>query len=335
LAEEPLTGSKAEPCAQKPESHPAERDSPCRSEIYIDRAPGSWALVALLSMATAGALIGRSIILHAPDAARFVQDNKPALQLWAGLIGFLCGYGLAAGAVMTLWSWQLQKIFQPRVPRMSAFRWALAAALALLIVSWLDAGIPAGMVAGRPVHLFFRQIGGITIAGGLVAIPGLVGFLAVRSLAWNDSQWDEDPRCQILMVVRLRRHLRRLLGAFGLLLTLLVVTTAARRQLVLTFYKNSSFSQESILLYGLLFAAVLALFHVSATMAIDGRCERLLAEYAPIPDPTAEDISTPLARRETLAAFLGMGASWQKSFQDGIIIFAPLFTALIGTALPK
>lgn len=105
------------------------RDSPCRSGIYIDRAPGSWALVALLSMATAGALIGRSIILHAPDAARFVQDNKPALQLWAGLIGFLCGYGLAAGAVMTFWLWQLQKIFQPRVPRMSAFRWALAAAL--------------------------------------------------------------------------------------------------------------------------------------------------------------------------------------------------------------
>ena len=70
-------------------------------------------------------------------------------------------------------------------------------------------------------------------------------------------------------------------------------------------------------------------------MAIDARCERLLAQYAPVPDPKAEDISTPLARRQNLAAFLGMDASWQKSFQDGIIIFAPLLTALIGTALPK
>jgi len=98
LAEEQLTGNKAEPLARRPESLSKGEDSPCRSETYIDRTPGSWTLVALLSMATAGALAGRSIILHAPDAARFVQDNKAALQLWAGLIGFLCGYGLAAGA---------------------------------------------------------------------------------------------------------------------------------------------------------------------------------------------------------------------------------------------
>jgi hypothetical protein len=44
------------------------------------------------------------------------------------------------------------------------------------------------------------------------AAPGLVGFLALRSLAGNDSQWDEEPRCQILMVARLRQHLRRLPG---------------------------------------------------------------------------------------------------------------------------
>jgi hypothetical protein len=124
-------------------------------------------------------------------------------------------------------------------------------------------------------------------------------------------------------------------GAFGLLLTLLVVTTAARRQFVLTVYKNAIFSPEYILLYGLLFAAVLALFHVSATTALDGRCERLLAEYAPVPEPAAEDISTPLARRRDLAVFLGIGGSWQKSFQDGVIVFAPLLTALIGTVLPK
>jgi hypothetical protein len=336
LAEEQLTGNKAELRAQKPGSHPTERDSPCRSGTYIDRAPGNWALVALLAVAAGGALIGQWVILQAPDATRFTADNiKAALQLWAALIGILSGFGLAAGVIMTRWSWQLLKTFQPRVPRMSAFRWAVATVLVLLMVSWLDTGLPAVTVAGRHVHLFARQIVAITIAGGVIAIPGLVGFLAARSLAWNDSQWDEDPRCQILMAARLRRHLRRLLGAFGLMLTLIVVTTAARRQLVLTVYKNATYSQEQVLLYGLLFAAVLALFHVSATMALDGRCERLLAEYAPVPDPAAEDISTPLARRQDLAAFLGMGASWQKSFQEGVIIFAPLFTALIGTALPK
>jgi hypothetical protein len=336
LAEEQPAGSKAGPRAQEPGSSPAETDSPCRSETYLDRAPGNWALVALLAVAAAGTLIGYWAILWAPEARRLTAGNvNVALRLWAELIGVLSGFGLAAGVIMTLWSWQLLKTFQPRVPRMSAFRWAVATVLVLLMAFWLDTRLPAAMVGGKPVHLFSGQIVAISIAGGVVAIPGLVGFLAARSLAWNDSQWNEEPRCQILMVVRLRRQLRRLLGAFGLLLTLLVVTTAARHQFVLTVYKNATYSPEYILLYGLLFAAVLALFHVSATTALHGRCERLLAEYAPVPDPAAEDISTPLARRRDLAVFLGMGGSWQKSFQDGVIIFAPLFTALIGTALPK
>jgi hypothetical protein len=338
LADEQTTGNEAAARAQGPESDPMENDTPCRADVHIDRAPGNWALVALLAVAALGALIGRWIILKAPDARQFTPDNKAApqaLQLWAALIGILSGSGLAAGVLMARWSWQLLRTFRPKVPRMSAARWALATALVLLTVNWLQAGLPAGTVPGQHVHLFGRQLVAISIAGGLIAIPGLVGFLAARSLAWNDSQWNEEPRCQILMVVRLRRHLRRLLGAFGLLLTLIVVTTAARRQLRLAIKPNAAYSQEFVLLYGLLFAAVLALFHLSAAMALDGRCERLLAEYAPVPDPAAEDISAPLARRADLAAFLGMGASWQKSFQDGVIIFAPLLTAVIGAALPK
>lgn len=336
VAEEQLTGSKAAPRAQKPGSSLTERDSLCRSGTYLDQAPGNWALVALLAVAAAGTLIGYWAILWAPEARRLTAGNvKAALRLWAELIGIFSGFGLAAGVIMTVWSWQLLKTFQPRVPRMSAFRWAVATVLVLLMAFWLDTRLPAALVGGKPVHLFTGQIVAISIAGGVIAIPGLVGFLAARSLARNDSQWDEQPRCQILMVVRLRRHLRRLLGAFGLLLTLLVVTTAARRQFVLSVHPNAVYSPEYILLYGLLFAAVLALFHVSATTALHGRCERLLAEYAPVPDPAAEDISTPLARRRDLAVFLGMGGSWQKSFQDGVIIFAPLLTALIGTALSK
>jgi hypothetical protein len=190
-------------------------------------------------------------------------------------------------------------------------------------------------VNGRPVHPFSGEIAGLSVVGGVVAIPGLIGFLALRSLARNDSQWDEKPQGQILMALRLRRHLRRLLGTFGLFLTLYVVATVARRQLILAFYKNATYPQDYPLLIGLLFAAVLALFHVSATMAINWRCERLLDEYAPIPDPRSDDISTPLSRRRDLAAFLGVDSSWQQAFQNGIFVLSPLLTALIGTALPK
>jgi hypothetical protein len=335
LAEEQLTGPAAVTRARGPGDTSVETGSRCRSEARVDEAPNSWALVTLLLVAAIGAWIGHFVILHAHDAAQFTGDKTAALELWAGLIGGFCGYSLAAGVVMTRWSWQVLKIFKPRAPFGSAVRWALATGLILLTV-WLAAsGTPVATVNGRPVHLFFRELEGITIAGGVVALPGLVGFLALRSLAGNDSQWDEEPRCQILMVARLRQHLRRLLGAFGLFLTLLVVTTAARRQVVLTFHKNAAYPQEYVLLYGLISAAVLALFYVSATMAIDRRGERLLDRYAPIPDPDAEDISTPLKRRQDLSALLALGVSWQNSFQNGIVVFAPLLTALIGTALPK
>jgi hypothetical protein len=333
LAEEPLTVQQAQ--ARAPRGDWTENNSRCRSEVHLGGAPRSWTLLALVFIAALGAWIGRSVILDAPDAARFTQGNRVALELWAALMAGLCGYGLAAGVVMTGWLRQVLKTFTPAASFRGWVRWALVTALVLVMVMLAPAGIPAGAVGGRPVHLFFRQIVAIAVAGAVIAVPGLVGFLAVRSLARNDDQWHEEPRCQVLMVLSLRQHLRRLLGTFGLLLTLLVVATAARRQLVLTFYKNSTFPQEFVLLYGLLFASMLALFHVSATMAIDGRCQRLLARYAPIPDPGAEDISTPLRRRQDLAALLAVGGSWQQSFQNGIVVFAPLLTALIGTALHK
>jgi hypothetical protein len=280
-------------------------------------------------------LLGWFVIRNAPDAARFTPANKAALELWAILIGAMCGYGLAAVVVMIGLLDQVRRIFRPKIPWASAGRWILASLLTIALVWLVTSRIPAGTVNGRPVHLFFHQIAGISIAGGLGAIPGLVGFLALRSAARNDTQWKGKPRCQILLVMRLRRHLRRLLGTFGLFLVLYVVTTAERRRLVLAFYKNATYPQDYALLIGLIFAAVLALFHISATMAINWRSERLMDKYAAIPDPDVADISTPLSRRRDLGALLGADAPWQRTFQNGIIVLAPLLTALIGTALPK
>ena len=335
LAEEPVADHQAGARAQGPVEGRRQNDAQCRSEVHVDGAPGSWTLVGLLLVAALGTWLGRSLIVYAPDAARFTQgNNKVALGTWAALIGAFFGYGLAAAVVMSRWVWQVLKIFKPAAPRRSVAGWALVTGLILVTVLAAGTLIPAATVRFRPV--FSGQIVIIAVAGAVIALPGLVGFLALRSLARNDDQWHEEPRCQVLMVIRLRQRLRRLLGTFGLLLTLLVVETAARRHLVLTFYKkNAAFSPEFVLLYGLLFAAMLALFHITATMAIDGRCQRLLTRYAPIPNPDEKDISTPLSRRQDLAALLEVGGSWQQSFQNGIVVLAPLLTALIGTALQK
>lgn len=331
-AEQPAEPQK-KASAVLPGSNSEGDDLQCSSEAR--ESAGSWALVILLTVATLGALLGRDLILWAPDAAKFTSANKAALQLWAGLIGLLCGYGLAAVLVITRWSWQLLRTFKPRFPWKSAGWWFLATGLTILIIPLLMESIPAGSMNGRPVHPFSHQIMVLSVVGLVAAIPGFAGFLAVRSLAGDDSQWKKEPRCQILMVVWLRQNLRRFLGTFGLFLTLFVVAAAARRQFILASYKDVAYSPDYAVLLGLIFAAVLALYHAWATMAINSRCERLLNDYAPIPSPRADDISTPLSRRQDLAAFLGADSSWQQTFQNGVFVLAPLLTALIGTALPK
>jgi hypothetical protein len=193
LEAEPLAEPQKETSAVVPGSHPESDDLRCCPEFRADESPGSWALVVLLIVATLGALVGRLLILGAPDAARFTPANRATLDLWAGLIGVLCGYGLAAFVVTTRWSWQVLKIFRPGIPWRSAGGWFLASCFTLGAI-WLVTGfIPAGIVNGRPVHLFFNQILGLTVAGGVASIPGLFGFLALRSLAHDKNQWKKQP----------------------------------------------------------------------------------------------------------------------------------------------
>jgi len=335
LDHEPLAEARDAAGALAPASPAETADVRPRAAAEDDASPGTWALVVLLAVATFGVWLGRTIIVTAPDAAPFMARDRATLELWAGLEGLLCGYGLAALIAMAYWTRQVLKAFRPAVPRWGLARWLLVTFLTLAATWLATADIPAGSVNGTPVHPFSGEIAGLTIAGGVVAIPGLVGFLALRSLARKDDQWDQDPRRQALTVLRLRTHLRRLLGTFGLFLTLYVVTTAARRQLILSFYPGVTYPQDYPVLVGLVAAATLGLLHVTATMAINWRCDRLLDQYAPVPDLRAEDISAPLQRRRDLAAFLGADSSWQETFQSGLVVLAPLLTALIGTALPK
>ena len=101
LAEEPLAGLKPKMRAAESGRHTEEAD--LRGRSIVDEPPGIWTFVLLIAVATLGAWLGRFLILGAPDAARFTLANKSALELWASLIGGLCGCGLAAFLVMINW----------------------------------------------------------------------------------------------------------------------------------------------------------------------------------------------------------------------------------------
>jgi len=82
----------------------------------------------------------------------------------------------------------------------------------------------------------------------------------------------------------------------------------------------------------LVFAAMLGLFFLGANNAVDTRARQLLDEFAPLPDPADPTISERIARRNDLAGLIGLGDSW-RTFENLVVVAAPLLTALIGSAL--
>jgi hypothetical protein len=76
---------------------------------------------------------------------------------------------------------------------------------------------------------------------------------------------------------------------------------------------------------------LLGLFYGAAAAAMDGRVQRLLEEFTPLPDPADPALSDHLRQRNDLAALIGGGGSW-RSFETTVVIAAPLLTALIGSA---
>lgn len=308
----------------------------CRADAHLGESPASWALMVLIGVGAFGSWAGRIYILNAPDSAMYhTGHGRDELELWAVLIGLLIGYALASSLVMMYWLRGVGPLFRPKVP-WAWVRWVLWF-VAIVVIGGAIQPVLGGFFvnASRHSRPHGHQTTIITIFVMVCAIPGLIGILAIRALAVHDDQWaDESPQCLIAMVNRLRRELGRFLGVFGLLLTLTVVTTAARRRALLAVDPSTVFPPEFVILYGLVLVGVLALIHVAASTAIDNRCEQLLKKFARLPSPDAPDLDAKLQLRRNIEILLGVGAGWQQRFQNGVIVLAPLLTALIGAAVP-
>jgi hypothetical protein len=123
------------------------------------------------------------------------------------------------------------------------------------------------------------------------------------------------------LVLRLRTELQRLLAVFGAFLTLIVVATGMRRRALLALNSDLHIPPEEVLLYGLVFAALLGLFYITASSSIDVRAGRLLDEFAPLPDPLDPQFSDRIGRRNDLAGVTGLGGSL-RTFGSIVVVAA-------------
>jgi uncharacterized membrane protein YidH (DUF202 family) len=273
---------------------------------------GFWAAVAYVRHASPGRL-----------------EQEPRFGLFVVLLGALAGFALAA---VVLFADRLVELLRLAavVPRRAVWAWAAVAlvVVATVLVSLFVLNRDGG---GSLDAQLTRTTRPITVLAAICLLPGLATFLALRWLGLTEANWAGPGADRIRLLLRLRAEHRRLLGSFGAFLTLLVVAAGLRRRALLAVEPRLPLPPEAVLVYGLVFAVLLGLFHLAAASALDHRAALLLEEYVPVPDPADEEVADRLSRRTELGALMGVGGAWQ-SFQTTVVIAAPLLTGLVGVA---
>jgi hypothetical protein len=278
---------------------------------------------------------------HVATAASFVGHAE--YSLWSALLAGLVGGSAALSVHFLAWLVELHRL--DRSPREgpailpTLWRWF---SLCAPVVVGLAGVVLATKAVGRRAdaspldrHLANQTLP-VTIVTGVLALPGLVGWLKVRSLARSRVSWPSDPQAQLRMIITLRGYGRRYLGSLGAVLTLIVVASGMRRHLLIEVGDVPNPPAESVLLYGLVYAVVLGLFYVLASMAIDQRGAELLDRCTPLPDlQSIADIKPALDARTALATVTGTGGGSWNAFQASVVVVAPLLSALLATATGK
>jgi hypothetical protein len=299
----------------------------CRAERAQSAGSPRWAPAAGFALFIAG-YIGTVAYVSSTDVADQL-DGVVQFDMWVGLLGALGGFAVTAALFFVLWLVRITRLGR-QVRGTAAASWVV---VVLLVLATVFAGLFLG-ASGAEASIdndLAIQTRPIAVLAGLCMAPGLVAFLALRSIAADDTHWDESGRCRVRLIIQLRTELRRLLTTFGAFLTLLVITTGLRRRALLAFDPDLPVPPEQVLLYGLIFAVMLGAFYGIATTAIDARAQRTLDEFAPLPDPEHPKLSDKVQRRTDLGTLIGSGGSW-RSFETTVVIAAPLLTALIGIA---
>lgn len=299
----------------------------CRADATSHGRFQSLLAVIALVLFVAGFQLANRYIRDIEVADRF-DDVSVQFDLWAAVIGIIGGFALAGGMYFVVWLVDVIRMSAP-------VRWRDVAAWILVVVAvgFVVFGSMFFSTSGEPriPGALSHQTRPVTLLAALCLAPGLVMFLALRGSATHDGTWQENDLCQMQMILRLRRELRRLLTTFGAFLTILVVATGLRRKALLALDPKMNVPPEQVLLYGLAWATVLGVFYLAASTAIDNRAARIVNRLAPIRAPSDPEFSAELERRGELAGVVGSGGAWD-TFQAGVLVAAPLISALISSA---
>jgi hypothetical protein len=250
-------------------------------------------------------------------------EAKAALLVWIAL--FAAAAGAAAFA-----AWQSIAIIRRLRPRWTAGMIGRIAGAAILVL------LPFALF--RLVSFDLSPFDDLH-RSQVILVPPLIVVLLFPAVIALIAVWQElEEKADLVLddAAYLGSLMRRLVGLLGAILALAVLTTAARWQAIGTLPGGEPVPSVIVLLWGSLFALVLAAFYIPVHQRWTRETARLISEEVArqLPDsslPGTTGFRAPeLALTKELQATLGLGGPL-KSLQGSLSVLAPVIAAAVSS----
>jgi hypothetical protein len=261
-----------------------------------------------------------------PQSKRFVAMF--GAKFWMGLIALHVAYG----AVIFRPLWRLLLRYRAHF----LVHWRRALAFSIVFTAALGAFYDARIPTNNPLAHHAGKILIITIVGvPLVVLPAVVGIFLIQLTAERRFLGGDPEEADIDRYLVLREDLQRLLAMLGGFVALVTLATGALRKAVIAYgVPQDRFPPEIVLLWGGAATALLLAAYVPAHLTLSSAGRRLRDAFLPRRSPRDEGYVARAVERKTFEEDLQLQVTLAQRLQTGILVLAPLTSALISLAFP-
>jgi hypothetical protein len=277
---------------------------------------------------------GHDLTTRASDS---FDDPAIWFAAWTIAMGFAAAYWFAVFLPSAAWCWQLTRDYRaPMHWLLVLIRMVVSLGSIAIIMGTPGYLLPtSGDVIDLPDH--GARVGAIIAIATVAGVPAIFGIIWVYLVVHDPARWSVSlpMATRVATLLRLRDELQRFLVVLGGSIGLAVLTTSIFRKLVLVVHrteveaKTFSYPPEIVVLYGLFFSVLIFLVYAPAHAALASRARVLASEVYKINSRTkTTEMADQLKKRAELVTHLGLKSGVMGSFQNGLVIVAPLLASL-------
>ena len=267
-----------------------------------------------------------------PASQRFVDLEE--YSIWRLLVGVNFAVWFALLPVILIWVNEAKRLLEGNAELVFA-----AGFLFLILAAFIWAVLDLAPSRTWPLENHLGRTATIQAVGVLAAAPAIIGMLAIGAkVRARPNRWENPTSENLNRVLGLRHYLRRFLAVLGTFIGLVILATGALRHSVVA--AGFEYPSEGVVLYGALFTALVAAIYVPTFSAVEGLARQVRNRAFPMPDISSRDGDAakgdPVKQLEDRAALgetLKLGGTAKTNLETLVLVFTPLLTSLITSAL--